>query len=478
MKLAIVVQRYGNEVPGGAELHARHVAEHLSTHAEVEVLTTCARDYVTWRNELPPGRDEVNGIPVRRFPVRHPRSVERFGRLSGTVFHQTHSLADELAWLDAEGPTSPALVNHVRANRSAFDFFLFWSFRYYQAYYGARAVADKAVLVPTAEREPAIGVSLFKPLLAGVRGLVYLTPEERDLVSAASGNQHVPSIVAGSGSEIPPSVEPRRFRQKFGIEGPFAIYVGRIDQNKGCDELFRFYARYVKREATPLPLVLCGNSILPIPEDPRVRHLGFVSEQDKFDAIAASSLLIMPSYYESLSIVALEAWALGVPVLANARCDVLKGQCQRSNAGLFYENWDEFAEALSWFGRRPEQARALGQNGCAYFQQHYAWPVVERQYRDLLDRLSRENAAPGPLADPLPGFWQRRKPVIPPAESVLESSPTGPSRRCSLRSTRCWPRSVTAMRSGTRCSASAASCRRRATSRRSSSTPWTRGSNT
>lgn len=429
MKLAIVVQRYGNDVAGGAELHARHVAEHLSKYAEVEVLTTCARDYVTWQNELPPGRDQVNGLPVRRFPVRYPRSLPRFGRLSGIVFQQTHSLGDELKWLDAEGPTSPALVNHIRANRSAFDFFLFWSFRYYQAYHGARAVPAKALLVPTAEREPAIGVSLFKPLLAGVRGLVYLTPEERDLVAAAAGNEVVPSIVAGSGSEIPARVEPDRFRQKYGIRGPFAIYVGRIDQNKGCDELFRFYERYLKRESQPMPLVLCGNSILPIPQDPRIRHLGFVSEQDKFDAIAASSLLVMPSYYESLSIVALEAWALGVPVLANARCDVLKGQCLRSNAGLFYENWDEFAEALSWFGRRPEQGKALGRNGSAYFQQTYAWPVVERKYLDLFERLAGEKAQPGPLEEPLPGFWSRRRADIPPAEYVLESIPKGPSRR-------------------------------------------------
>jgi glycosyltransferase involved in cell wall biosynthesis len=430
VRLAVVVQRYGNAIAGGAELHARHVAEHLANYAEVEVLTSCARDYVTWRNELPPGRDEVNGLTVRRFPVRHPRSEERFGRLSATVFQRTHSMADELAWLDAEGPTSPALVRHIRANRGAYDFFLFWSFRYYQAYHGARAVPDKAVIVPTAEREPAIGVSIFKTMLAGARGLVYLTPEERDLVGAASGNQALPSIVAGSGSEIPTRVEPERFRQKYGITGPFAIYVGRIDRNKGCDELFEFFLRYTKRERNPMSLVLCGNSILPIPDDPRVRHLGFVSEEDKFDGIAASSLLVMPSYYESLSIVALEAWALGTPVLANARCDVLKGQCLRSNAGLFYENWDEFAEGLWWFGRYPERARALGQNGGAHFRAHYAWPVVERQYIDLLDRLSREKpAAAGPLADPLPGWWQRRKAEIPPAEYVLESIPRGPSRR-------------------------------------------------
>ena len=430
MKLAVVVQRYGTAIAGGAELHARHVAEHLSKYAEVEVLTSCARDYVTWRNELPAGRDVVNGLMVRRFPVRHRRSVERFGRLSATVFQQTHSVADELAWLDAEGPTSPGLIEYIRSNRDAYDFFLFWSFRYYQAYYGARAVPDRAVLVPTAEREPAIGVSLFRPLLNGVRGVVYLTPEERDLVNGASGNGSIPSIIAGSGSEVPERVEPGRFRQKYGIEGPFAIYVGRIDQNKGCDELFDFFVRFTRSERSPMQLVLCGNSILPIPDNPRIRHLGFVPDEDKFDGIAASELLVMPSYYESLSIVALEAWATGKPVLANAKCDVLKGQCLRSNAGLFYETWDEFAEALSWFARRPEQARALGANGCAYFRQHYAWPVVEKQYMDLLDHLAREKpSGGGPLSEPLPGWWQRRKLTLPPAEYVLERLPKGPSRR-------------------------------------------------
>jgi glycosyltransferase involved in cell wall biosynthesis len=428
VKLAVVVQRYGTAVAGGAELHARHVAEHLSRHAEVEVLTSCAEDYLTWRNELPPGRTVVNGIPVHRFPVRHPRNVRRFGRLSARVYHHPHSLNDELTWLDEEGPTSPRMVEAIRANRDAYDFFLFWSFRYYQAYYGARAVPGRAILLPTAEREPAVSLSVFRPLFNGVRGLVYLTPEERDLVRAASGNAHVPAIVAGSGSEVPERVEPARFRQKYNIDGPFAIYVGRIDQNKGCGELFEFFRRYAESERSPLPLVLCGRAVLPIPAHPLIRHLDFVPEEDKFDGIAAADVLVMPSYYESLSIVALEAWALGRPVLANGRCDVLKGQCLRSNGGLFYGSSEEFVEALGWLARHTAEARALGASGRDYYHRHYAWPVVERQYLDLLDRLSRDQpAAPGPLAEPFPGWFARRRPDLAPAARVMAALPQGPS---------------------------------------------------
>src|SRR3954462_6683126 len=110
MKIAVVVQRYGADINGGAELHARYVAEHLARHADVRVLTTCARDYVSWRNEMAPGEDSVNGIPVERYRVRHERNLADFGRRSTRVFSRVHSLHDELAWLDSEGPASPALI--------------------------------------------------------------------------------------------------------------------------------------------------------------------------------------------------------------------------------------------------------------------------------------------------------------------------------------------------------------------------------
>ena len=429
MRIAVVVQRYGAAINGGAELHARYVAEHLASHVEVEVLTTCARDYLTWRNEWPAGVETVNGITVRRFPVPRPRDLELFGERSNRVFHEMHSLRDEIAWLEAEGPASPALLDHIRRGRERYDYFLFFSFRYHHAYHGARAAPDRAVLVPTAERDPAVALAAFGPLFRGVRALMYNSPEERDLINAASGNTSVPGVVVGVGSELPDRVDPDRVRRKYGLDRRFAVYVGRIDENKGCRELFDFFERYAQAEPEPLQLVLCGNSILPIPDNPHVRHLGFVGDEDKFDAIAAADVLVMPSYLESLSIVALEAWALGRPVLANAGCDVLMGQCLRSNAGLFYRDFDEFAEGLAWFARHPREAGALGENGRAYYREHYAWPVVEGKYLDMFARLSRELGAArrSELLDPLPGWWSGRHPTLRPAAAVLEALPRGPS---------------------------------------------------
>ena len=425
MKIAVVVQRYGSAINGGAELHARYIAEHLARHADVEVLTTCATDYVTWRNELPAGVETINGVAVRRFRVRHERDPRVFAKRSEKVFHQRHSIGDELEWLNAEGPTSPALVDHVAKHAGDFDFCLFFSYRYYHAFYGARAAAGRAILVPTAERDATIGLSIFQPLFKSVRAVMYNSPEERAMINAVSHNEAVPGVVVGIGSKVPNSTQPNRFRQKHHIRGPFAVYVGRIDQNKGCAELFDYFQEYVKDPDSKLSLVLIGNSLLEIPKHPRIRHLGFLDDADKFDAMAAAELLIMPSYYESLSMVALEAWAVGRPVLANGQCDVLKGQCIRSNGGLYYANKAEFIATLEALEQNRWLAGSLGRNGRQFFRDQYDWPVIERKYLDMFARLSKET--PRPAADPLPGWFDRRRQDLPPADEVLAQLPTGPA---------------------------------------------------
>jgi glycosyltransferase involved in cell wall biosynthesis len=423
VKLAIVVQRYGADISGGAELHARYIAERLARHATVEVITTCARDYITWKNELPPGEDTVNGIRVHRFPVARPRRTEEFGRWSQMVFERPHSLADELKWLDSEGPMSPQLIRHLRSSNGV-DFYIFFSYRYYHAWHGVQAVASKAVLVPTAERDPAVGLEMFKPVLRGARALMYNSLEERVLLEAVSGRRG-PGVVVGVGSEIPPRTQPWRFRKKFGIKRPFAIYIGRIDENKGCKDLFSHFERYATTYPHGLDLVLVGSKHLDIPKHPRFRHLGFLSDEDKFDGLAASDVLIMPSPFESLSMVALEAWALGKPVLANGRCDVLRGQVIRSRGGLYYEDFEEFCEALYALEATGPLGEILGRNGREFFRRHYTWPVIERKYLDMLDRLRRE-PAPAEAIDPLPGWLARRRRTLAPARQVVESLPTGP----------------------------------------------------
>jgi glycosyltransferase involved in cell wall biosynthesis len=422
MKLAIGVQRYGADINGGAELHARYIAERLAAHADVEVVTTCARDYVTWRNELPAGTESVNGIPVRRFAVDHERHPALFGRHSRRVFEEQHSIADELAWLESEGPASRAMVDYL-AQAGRFEFVILFSYRYYHSYYAARRCASNAILVPTAERDEVIGLAIFAPMFRSVRGIMYNSHEEQAMIQTASRNHHVPGVVVGVGSEVPAGADGERFRAKFAIDRPYALYIGRIDENKGCKELFDYFRRYAATFPRGLDLVLIGSAIIPVPDHPRIHHLGFLDDRDKYDALAAADALIMPSYFESLSMVALESWAMGTPVLANGRCDVLKGQCIRSGAGLYYESYEEFVETLyALESKGPLHAR-LGRNGREYFRMHYDWAVIERKYLAMLDRL-RGTAAPRDI-EPLPGWFARRQANLPPARQVLDAIPRG-----------------------------------------------------
>jgi glycosyltransferase involved in cell wall biosynthesis len=386
LRLAFVIQRYGLEVAGGSELHCRWLAGRLARRHQVEVLTTCALDYVEWRNHYSPGRSVVEGIPVTRFPVSRPRDQRRFALVQDLVFHDEHTPADERRWVEENGPFCPELVRAL-PGRSDLDLFIFYSYRYYQSFFGVPAVPGRAVLVPTAEEDPAVELPAFAELFRRPRGLIYLTPEEQSLVEVVSGNGALPSVVVGSGINVPPAWAEVDPRARFGLPERYVLYAGRIDRNKGADRLFAYYRRLAEDHPDLPPLVLVGKAALELPEHPRVRHLGFVSEEEKFALLAGADVLVMPSPYESLSVIVLEAWAMGRPVLVNAACRVLEGQCVRSGGGLFYRGYAEFADALLLLLRRPDLRRDLGESGRAYVRREYDWAVVEARTSGFLESL-------------------------------------------------------------------------------------------
>jgi glycosyltransferase involved in cell wall biosynthesis len=405
LRLAFVVQRYGEDVNGGAEAHCRLVAEHLARTHRVEVLTSCARDYITWKNERAPGFETVNGVPVRRFPVKRPRDPDRFGRCSQKVFLGKHQPEDELLWLEEQGPFSPALLRHIQKRESDYDYFVFFSYRYYHSYHGIRAVPRKSILVPTAERDEVVSLSIFRDLFRLPRAIVYNSIEERAMIWRASGNRSVPGDVVGVGSNLPPmaqmaqvtegagNADAEAFRRKFETRAPYALYVGRVDPNKGCRTLFHYFRRYREETGSGLDLLLVGGKQMEIPQEPGVRYIGFLSEADKWGALAGAELLLMPSELESLSMATLEAWAMGKPVLANGRCEVLRGQCRRSNAGLYFDDYYEFKDALALLEESPDLRAGLGANGRWFYHQNYRWEVVEGKYNRILESLSREDRA-------------------------------------------------------------------------------------
>jgi glycosyltransferase involved in cell wall biosynthesis len=389
-KIAIVVQRYGLEINGGAEYHARLIAEKLSRHFTIEVFTTTACDYVTWAHHYPAAREELNGIRVNRFRVQKPRDPEIFGRLQRHILQEEHILADELRWLEEEGPLVPDLLQELEQRQAEFDYFIFFSYRYYHSFHGVRKFAGKAILVPTAEHDEVIHLGLFQDFFDLPRAIVYNSPEEKELIRRVSGNRATGGDVVGVGSEIPERFDPQGTRSRLGIVGDYFVYVGRLDENKGVPELFDFYLRLKAEEGIDLKLVLVGKAYVPVPEDPDIIHVGFQENKEKFDLLMGSEFLAMPSQFESLSMVALEAWAIGKPVLANGRTEVLRGQCRRSNAGLWYSDYGEFRETFLALSRDRGLRERLGANGKSFFQANYSWEVIVAKYLELIASLDQE----------------------------------------------------------------------------------------
>lgn len=386
-RIGIIVQRYGLEINGGAEYHARLIAEKMSGHFNVEVFTSTARDYITWAHHYPQGKETINGIPVHRFRASKTRDPETFGKIQEMIFSSEHTIEQELEWMDEQGPYLPEMLDVLEQREKEFQYYFFFSYRYYHSYHGVRRFKDKAILVPTAEHDPVVYLRLFKNFFNLPAAIIYNSHEEMAMIRKVSGNREVPGDIVGVGSEIPETWNPLSFREKFAVQETYFIYIGRLDQNKGVPELLDFYSRLLAEDAIDLTLVLMGNSVIDIPVHPRIKYLGFLQDEDKFDALAGAEFLVIPSQFESLSMVTLEAWAVGKPVLANGRTEVLQGQCRRSNAGLWYGNYDEFREAVLMLSREENLRAVMGRNGERFFRENYAWPVIETKYLNIMNRL-------------------------------------------------------------------------------------------
>ena len=387
MKLAFVVQRYGASVAGGSERHCRELAERLATRHEITVLTTCAKDYVTWANALPAGRAVENGVSVLRFPVARRRRMKIFADLSDEVFDGGAPRERQEEWFRENGPEAPALLDHLRAHGCEYDLVLFWTFRYFPSYFGLPLVTDRAVLVPTAEEESAINLDVLPEFLNKPAGFLFLTQEEKHLVAARMDHPPFPTAVVGIGLEpaVRGAIE-RAPLEALGIPSNYLLYLGRVDRNKGCDALLDNFQRYAATHSD-VTLVVAGPAKMQIPAHSQIRALGYVADDVRTALLAHARALVVPSWYESLSIVLLEAWNHAVPALVNGRCKVLAGQVTRANGGLYYTFPAEFDEAADYLLRRPAERDTLGRQGLAYIEREYRWPAVLGRVERLLEEV-------------------------------------------------------------------------------------------
>jgi len=421
VKITFIVQRYGTEILGGSEYHCRLIAERLAPKHQVEVLTTCARDYISWKNDYPQGTDRIRGVTVRRFANTRTRDITAFNRYSEWIFTSPHTRDDEMEWVRQQGPWCPALLEYLERNQQNYDVLIFFTYLYAPTVLGIRVAPEKSILVPTAHDEPAIHLEVYKELFSAPAGIAYNTDVERRFLTTHFSIRAIEEETVGCGVDLPqaqrdradeaddgadgpvqveetpdeerpPSWRPHLagrgvlFRRRHRLHGPIALYGGRIDPGKGCEELIEYFSSYVQ-DGGDASLVLMGIKLMPLPEEPFIRFAGRLSDEERLQALESATVVTVPSPYESLSLLALESFAVGTPILANARSDVLVDHCQKSNAGLYYADRDEFVESMKLLVADHRLRANMGRNGRAYVRKNYRWDVILSKYERMFAKL-------------------------------------------------------------------------------------------
>jgi glycosyltransferase involved in cell wall biosynthesis len=376
-------------VGGGSETLCRHIAELLVDDVDSTVLTSAARTYGDWEPYFPLGESIENGVRVLRFPANAVDAGLR--SLYEAAFTSPERPELGRRWLLANGPTLPGLVEHLRSEASSYDAICAVPYVYPTTLLGFETFAGARILLPCAHDEPALRLSLYDAVFDSADVLVFNSEEEGDLIEQRFGVSDTPSFVIGTFVDPPPAVDPAAFAAHHHLANPYVVCVGRVDYSKGSDLLFALHAETVHRTPSHT-LVTVGHPYMDIPRLPNLLVTGYVDEQTKHEAIAGAAAVILPSPYESLSIVALEGWSHSKPAFVNAASPVLLGQCQRSAGGLWYADTHDYAHGLSLLLTEPSLARGLGLAGRSWSFERYARPRVRAAWLSVLQTAAEQAA--------------------------------------------------------------------------------------
>ncbi len=411
-KIAFVVQRYGVDVNGGAEYLCRLLAERLATTYTVDVLTSCALEYVEWANHYPAGTTELNGVTVLRFPTGHNRQHDELDFMTQKLFRRAHQNPSAWVapfetvgrfltgrsthrfgqlWAEYQGPYVPGLVEYLRKNHQQYDALLFVTYLYYPTVAGLPIAPHKSIFIPTAHDETPIYVPLFRKLFLLPKAILYLTAGEKRFVNQTFHNEAIYSDLIGVGIDAAlASPIDSTAAHLLGTEAPYLIYVGRIDKAKCCDELFDFFIRFKEKNPSLVKLVLVGQAFMPLPEHPDIIPVGFVDEAVKVTLLKAAKALVISSVYESLSMVTLESFAYGIPVIANRNGEVIRDHIEASQAGLLYTDYAGFEQAV--WQILTQDSGEMARNGQAYIAQNYTWDTVLAKINRAIAYVASRNA--------------------------------------------------------------------------------------
>ena len=423
MRFAFVTPRYGAEIGTGPEHACRLLAEQVGDRHSVDVLTTCARNAQTWKNEYPEGSDRVGGQLVRRFAVSQPYDAQAFDRISERLIGTPHGRTDELEWVRRLGPWSPGLIDHLKRNARTYDAIVFFSLRHATTVHGLAAAPDRTVVFPYMQLDRALRFGLWGEMLRATRAIGYLSPAERRLAHAFFGTPQAAEEVVGVGVDTPPQqTYPRHqqdpadtlsaddedaaatagaagepdyltgrgvlFRRRHRLYGSVAVYGGRVAPDNGSEEMIEYFDAYAATNSDTA-LVLMGVKLIKIPDERYIRLAGVLPDRERMGAYEAADVTLAPAADDLLAEPVLKSFAVGTPVLASARNEAAVEHCRLANAGLYYGSRDEFVDVLRLLMTNDRLREKLGENGRQYVRQHYRWDAVLGRFERLVMKVRR-----------------------------------------------------------------------------------------
>ena len=401
-KIAFVAARYGKEINGGAEQHCRMLAERLVGQYDVEVLTTCLKNYRDGSSGFPEGEEMLEGVLVRRFATvlvtpgqerRYARRAKGWRRfrhllyrikvlpaLSSVIKVWRPGLKQDIESLRHSLFYSPGMVSFIRGNKDSYKAFIVFTVDYAPFYFTAVEAGEKTIAVPTLHNAKVSFRPALTEAFSRIRYTGFNTPAEQKLGKRIFGAALGDSGIIGCGIETPEPALWEDVKKKYSLPDRYLLYIGRVDGSK-TGRILSYYGEYRRSgDPAPLPLVLAGG-IYDRPEDmDGIILTGYVSEEEKRSILQHASLFINPSYYESLSLVVLEALNDSVPVLVNGHCEVLREHCERSGGALhYYMDGRSFTDEIRSITGSPELQKSMAALGKEYFGKNYSWtPVMER----------------------------------------------------------------------------------------------------
>lgn len=419
MRLAFVTPRYGADIASGPEHACRLLAEQIGRRHDVEVLTTCARRTGAWTNETAEGADRVRGVLVRRFAVAGGYDARTLRDLSARLRAGGRPRSEEIEWVTRRGPVSPGLVDFVRRQHRGYDALVFFGLQYATTVQALPIAGERAALFPYLQLTPELRFGLWPELLRTAAATGWISTAERRLAREYLGLQPLRDEVVGVGIEAPArrsyprhqqdpadtlaadddTAEPQRsagadtylagrgvlFRRRHRLYGDFALYGGRVESDNGCEEMLEYFDAYAG-SAADASLVLMGVKMIKVPDAPYLRFAGVLPDGERMAAFEAATVTLAPEPHELLARPVLESLAVGTPVLVNAANEAGVEHCRSAGAGLYYENREEFVEALRLLMGDSSLRDRLGRNGQAYVKRHFHWEAVLGRFERLLSR--------------------------------------------------------------------------------------------